>query len=159
MTLAVDTNILVELLRGSGGLYRERLNQTRAAQNPVCISSLVLHELLVGGLRSGCPQYHLDRIGDLAAAFDVDPWTAEDAFMAARVRADLDRAGQPIGLVDGLIAGHALRREAVLVTRNLRHFFRPGTVLDQLRLIDWTISDQPLDRPALIASLRRPQEE
>ncbi len=49
------------------------------------------------------------------------------------VRADLERAGQPIGGNDLLIAAHALALDLTLVTDNEREFSRIG----QLRLENW----------------------
>ena len=40
------------------------------------------------------------------------------------LRADLERKGLPIGHKDRLIAAHALRLDAILVTNNQRHFSR-----------------------------------
>jgi tRNA(fMet)-specific endonuclease VapC len=46
------------------------------------------------------------------------------ATWAATVRADLERAGTPIGPYDILIAGHALSQDLILATGNLREFQR-----------------------------------
>ena len=52
---------------------------------------------------------------------------SECAAIAARIRADLEAAGTPIGPHDTLIAATALRHQATLVTRNVREFSRvPG---------------------------------
>lgn len=40
----------------------------------------------------------------------------------ARLRAVLERGGTPIGVMDTMIAGHALALKAALVTNNLKHF-------------------------------------
>ena len=49
------------------------------------------------------------------------------------LRAELERRGTPIGSLDTMIAAHALREQAPLVTNNTREFARmPG-----LRLENW----------------------
>ena len=53
---------------------------------------------------------------------------------AGRLRAELARAGTPIGPYDAMIAGHARSRGFVLVTNNTREFSR----VSGLRLDDWT---------------------
>ena len=159
MRLALDTSALIEVTRGRRPEYRDCLDRARRAGDDIRLSSVSLHELLYGALRSLRPDYHLQTVETLVADFEVDSWTPRDALVAAQVRRDLERSGRPIGPLDTMIAAHAIRCEAVLVTCNLRHFARIAVLTDALRLIDWTISDQPLDRPALIASLRRPQEE
>ena len=50
-----------------------------------------------------------------------------------RIRAILQRIGQPIGYNDFLIAAHALALGAILVTDNLREFSR----VPSLRVINW----------------------
>ena len=47
-----------------------------------------------------------------------------DARIYARVRAQLEKAGTPIGPVDGLIAAQALVRKLTLVTNNEREYRR-----------------------------------
>ncbi len=57
----------------------------------------------------------------------------EDARQAGKIRALLASKGTPIGPYDVLIAGQAMARNMVLVTRNTDEFERiPG-----LRLEDW----------------------
>ena len=57
----------------------------------------------------------------------------EDARQAGEVRALLVAAGSPIGPYDMLIAGQAISRNRVVVTRNTREFARvPG-----LRIENW----------------------
>ena len=47
----------------------------------------------------------------------------------ARIRAELEAAGTPIGPHDTLIAATALRHQATLVTRNEREFSRVAGLL------------------------------
>lgn len=57
----------------------------------------------------------------------VLPFDSECAAHAARIRAELEAAGKPIGPHDTLIAATTLRYQATLVTRNVREFSRvPG---------------------------------
>jgi hypothetical protein len=59
----------------------------------------------------------------------VSPWPSEleDAEEAGEIRAELERAGTPIGPYDILIAAQARRRSALLVTANTGEFTRvPG---------------------------------
>ena len=61
------------------------------------------------------------------------PFEPEDAAHAGDIRAELEKAGTPIGHYDYLIAAQARRRGATLVTANVREFARvPG-----LLLADW----------------------
>jgi len=61
------------------------------------------------------------------------PFELADAEHAGAIRAQLERAGTPIGHYDLLIAAQARRHGATLVTANQREFARvPG-----LDVMDW----------------------
>ena len=70
-------------------------------------------------------------IGDRMEVLRFDE---EDAAEAGEIRARLERAGEPIGPYDILIAAQTRRRGATLVTFNRREFARvPG-----LAITDWS---------------------
>ena len=64
---------------------------------------------------------------------EVLPWDSEAAQHYAQIRAALERAGEPMGNLDMMIAAQALAAQAVLVTHD-RVFRR----LKQLKTEDWT---------------------
>lgn len=71
-----------------------------------------------------------------AARLEVLDYDSQAAEHSGQLRAELARAGTPIGPFDQLIAGHARARGLVLVTNNVREFQRvPG-----LRNEDWLVS-------------------
>jgi tRNA(fMet)-specific endonuclease VapC len=71
-------------------------------------------------------------------AFDED---AAEAYGA--IRAALERAGQPIGAMDMLIAAQALSMGVVLVTNNEREFSR----VPRLMVENWATSPSPSPSP------------
>ena len=64
----------------------------------------------------------------------VMPWDAPAADQFARLRAALERSGTPIGLMDTMIAGHALALGATLVTNNQKHFRQVA----RLKMENWS---------------------
>ena len=60
-------------------------------------------------------------------------FTEKEAEYAATIRAKLETQGNPIGTIDGLIAGIALANNFTLVTRNVREFKH----VDNLQLENW----------------------
>jgi tRNA(fMet)-specific endonuclease VapC len=60
-------------------------------------------------------------------------FSPEDARCSADVRAQLAMQGTPIGPYDVLIAGQALSRDCILITRNTREFER----VYGLRIENW----------------------
>lgn len=94
----------------------------------MCISTVVLTELLVGAAKSARPAETRRDVDRFAACLEVLPFDAH----AADIRATLERQGQGIGAYDVLIAGHARSRGLIVVT-GLREFRR----VDGLRCEDW----------------------
>ena len=134
MTVFLDTSTVIDTLNGAKPHYRTRLEEAMASPDGVAISSFVLHELVYGALASRRPEAELALVDSFVERARVEPWTAEDAIAAARVRADLRLTGTPVGAVDSLIAGQALNRGWNIVTGNIKDFIRiPG-----LTIVDWS---------------------
>ena len=127
---ALDTNSLSYFLKGRG-----RVGQRLLAQPPakVGLPSVVLYELVFGATRSQAPPDLKARLEALLQSLPILPFGEAEARAAARIRADLETVGKPIGPHDVLIAATALAHGATLVTRNLREFRRAKG----LRIEDW----------------------
>ncbi|WP_439476662.1 type II toxin-antitoxin system VapC family toxin [Brevundimonas sp.] len=139
MNLCLDANVLIEALRRRQpvlGRWQDAVGQA----SPLILSSLVLHELEAGADLSARPAIHRARLHELLAYAEIVEFDADDARVAGRVRAKLQRLGRPIGPIDTLIAGQALARGWAMVTRNVRHFGR----INGLPLIDWSIGTDRL---------------
>lgn len=96
----------------------------------VAISSITGAELHFGVTKSGSPRNQL-ALEKFLAPLELLPF--DDAAMRqyGPLRSELERAGQPIGALDTLIAAHALALGATLVTNNLREFERvPGLAVE-----------------------------
>src|SRR5260370_12407798 len=97
---------------------RARRETTRDIASP----AIVAHELFYGAFRSRRAAQNLTRID--ALRFEVIEFDKEDARQAGEIRAWLAAQGQPIGPYDVLIAGQAVARNVILVTRKKREFRR-----------------------------------
>lgn len=99
----------------------------------MCVSSVILGELIYGAERSANPEKNLDVVEGMMARLEVLPFTSNGAAHFGQLRAELESAGQPIGPYDMMIAGHARANGLILVTNNLKEFSRvPG-----LRVENW----------------------
>ena len=136
MTLALDTNVFVELLRKRRATVQRRFNDALAAEEPLVASLVVLHELRFGCLLHHNPTAELARVRVALAEVDIEPLNQRDVVAAASIRAALRRRGRAVGALDGLIAGQALARDWTLVTANRREFDR----IEGLNVIDWTVA-------------------
>lgn len=126
----LDTNTLIYFFKGQGRVA-EHLLATPPAK--VAISAVSLYEIEVGIAKSAQPARRRKQLDAFLEVVSVLPFDDTAARAAARVRAELERRGRPIGPLDNLIAGTALAHRATLVTRNRAEFARlPG-----LALVDW----------------------
>ena len=126
----LDTNLCVRVLRNRPTALRERFN---AEASSLCISSIVLYELLYGAAKSERPVENRREVEAFAERLSVLEFDADAALHAGEIRADLERKGTPIGSYDVLISGHARSRGLIIVTNNTREFDR----VDGLRCEDW----------------------
>jgi tRNA(fMet)-specific endonuclease VapC len=87
----------------------------------LAVSVMTAAELRFGAEKAGRP-----KLADLVEAYldrlAILDWTNEVTRHYARIRAALERSGQPIGNMDLLIASHALSQGMTVVTNNLKHF-------------------------------------
>lgn len=126
----LDTDLCIRVLRDRPAAIRDRFN---AEADGLCMSTVVLTELLLGALKSARPVENRVEVERMAARVEVLAFDADGAGHAADIRATLERSGRMIGVYDGLIAGHARSRGLVVVTGNLGEFTR----VDGLRCEDW----------------------
>ncbi len=126
----LDTNLCIRVLRDRPQGLRDRFN---AEADGLCISTIILSELLHGAAKSARPIENRAQVEHFASRLDVLTFDADAAEHAADIRAVLEKQGRPIGGYDLLIAGHARSRGLIIVTGNLGEFNR----VDGLRCEDW----------------------
>jgi tRNA(fMet)-specific endonuclease VapC len=134
VSLSLDTNVFIELIRRRTPHVRRRFEQALTRSEPLAASLIVVHELLYGAHLHADPAAQRDSVRAVLAHVDVTAFDAKDMANAAQIRARLRVLGQPIGPYDALIAGQALARRWTVVTGNVREFSR----IEGLKVIDWT---------------------
>ena len=92
-------------------------------------------ELMRGGHKSSRTVENLARLDVLLATVTVLPYDEASARRFGLEKADLERAGTPLGGLDLQIACIALQHNVPLVTHNRRHFER----LSGLAIEDWLL--------------------
>jgi tRNA(fMet)-specific endonuclease VapC len=126
---------VIPALRGNRVAYTRHHVRAAASGRAVLLPSLVLHELWFGVERSAQVERNRRVLQYfLMGPVGMLPFDEDDAAEAGRVRAELERAGTPIGPYDALIAAQARRRSFTLATGNLREFRR----VTGLAVEDWT---------------------
>ncbi len=127
--VALDTNTLSYFLRGEGRVA-ERLRT--AAPRDVALPAIVVYEVNFGLRRAGRREQLL-AFARMVQASTVLDFDVDAADHAARIRAELEARGTPIGPTDVLIAATARRHHRTLVTHNMREFAR----VPELVVEDW----------------------
>ncbi len=126
----LDTNTLIYFFKGMGNVAAQLLSRV---PGDIGIPAIVLYELEVGIAKSGSPRKRMSQLEQLAAITQILPFGSAEAKAAAAIRANLEKAGEPISPYDLLIAGTALAHNATLVTHNTGEFKR----IRKLRVEDW----------------------
>lgn len=126
----LDTNIVIYVLKRRP---KEVLSTFNANASRMAISSITLAELIHGAEKSQRVNENFSAIEDFCSRLEILPYSAKAAQHYGAIRADLEKLGQPIGVNDLHIAGHARSEGLVLVTNNISEFER----VPALELENW----------------------
>lgn len=117
----LDTNIISDVIRSPEGSAARRIEQLGPKE--IFTSVIVAAELRYGCAKKGSPKL-LARVEGVLETIPVLALDIPTDAEYGRIRADLEAAGQPIGMNDLLIAAHAIALDLTLVTDNTREFGR-----------------------------------
>src|SRR5690349_8892851 len=102
MTWLLDTNVCVGLLRGRAPKTAAKLQTIARAEVALC--SVVIYELHLGTEKCNHPATESAKVRAFSAPFTSLPFDDDCARICARIRAELEKAGIPIGPYDYQIA-------------------------------------------------------
>ncbi len=126
----LDTNICIYVIKNRPAGLRERFNRLA---DQLCISAVTLAEIIYGAEKSSRQTENIKVVEQFASRLDVLPFGERAATHYGQIRADLERAGRPIGLYDMMIGGHARSEGLTLVSNNVREFQH----IEGLRIDNW----------------------
>jgi tRNA(fMet)-specific endonuclease VapC len=127
----LDTNTASYVIKGNFPRVRARL--LKVPMSEVGISVVTEAELRFGVARLPHATALKAVVEEFLLRVEVLPWNSAAARHYARIRAELEKDGEPMGNLDLMIAAHALAAEAVLVTHD--HVFRR---VKGLKVEDWS---------------------
>ena len=128
--ILLDTNICIHIINARPAAVLERFRQYRMGE--IGVSSVVAAELTYGVVKSGSSR-NRQALEMFLAPLIILPFDEAVIWAYGELRAELERRGTLICSLDTMIAAHAIRQQAPLVTNNTREFARvPG-----LRLENW----------------------
>lgn len=97
----------------------------------MAISAITLSDLYHDAEKSAKVAQNLAAVEEFASLLEVLPYSAKASQHYGAIRAELERAGRPIGVNDLHIAAHARSEGLTLVTNNMGEFERvPGLLLE-----------------------------
>jgi tRNA(fMet)-specific endonuclease VapC len=126
----LDTNAASEVIKAPDGAVGRQL--TALPGNMVTLSVVALGELLFGFEKNPTPRLR-ERLFGFLERLQIVPLDDDVAAQYGHIRAQLERAGTPIGQNDMWIGAHALSCDATLVTDNVGEFER----IEGLRVQNW----------------------
>lgn len=128
MNYLLDTNVVIEMLHGNRDVIEHIYS---VGMQNCCICEMTIAELYYGAVKGNNKRNFedIDTVRELFPIKRVEPCFGE----YAKTRLILKEKGNPIDLMDVLIASVALHHGMVLVTHNRKHFER----IPNLEIEDW----------------------
>ncbi len=128
MKVLLDTNICIHLINQKSSQVLQRFQSYLVGE--VGVSSVTASELAFGVEKSKS-QRNRDALMRFMAPLEIMSYSDREIWHYARIRAQLESIGQPIGALDTMIAAHALALGVPLVTNHTSEFARvEGLVLE-----------------------------
>ena len=131
MIYTLDTNVLAAILRDDAEVV-QRVANALNRDDRVTLNAMTYFETR-RGLHLPTFKRKLENFERFAQLWGVLPLDTAALDVSAIIYQNLRSKGTPLEDADILIAGTALANNAVLVTRNTKHFAR----VEGLRLEDW----------------------
>ncbi len=132
MTHLLDTNTCIFLIKQN--LTRVLDNLEKHSLSEIGISMITVAELEYGVEKSQQKERNRQALERFLLPLELVEFDRAASQQYGEIRAELQRIGQPIGLMDMLIAAHARSLGVTLVSNNLREFLR----VSGLKVEDWT---------------------
>jgi tRNA(fMet)-specific endonuclease VapC len=131
----LDTNIAIKAVKRREPILLANIAQAIERYDILSMSIVSVYELKVGALRNSNPQTAFQKNEKFMSLIkNILIFEPADAEIAAQIRARHLDNGTPIGSLDTLIAGQAIRLGLPLVTNNVEQFSR----VPNLKIHDWT---------------------
>jgi len=128
----LDTNICIYTINKKPIDVLSKLK--KKASKDIYISSITVAELEHGVEKSNYPERNKIALVEFLSLFQILYYTDGDALYYGKIRSNLEKRGQLIGMMDMLIASQALSHDLILVTNNTKEFER----IENIKLENWT---------------------
>jgi len=133
MKYMLDTNICIYLIKQQPPKVLKHFKAHTVGD--IGISSLTLAELRYGVFKSRQIEKNRQALDEFILPIEIADFDEKAAREYGTIRAELERAGKPIGSMDMLIGAHAHALGVTLVTNNTKEFKQ----IMNLKIVDWSI--------------------
>jgi tRNA(fMet)-specific endonuclease VapC len=131
MKYLLDTNTCIRFINGRAPQIR--VHMSTIADTDIVISTITMGEMFAGSAKSQFPHRSRAKQDAFFIRFTHLSFDKEAADAFGQIRANLEKAGTPIGPYDMQIATIALVHDLIVVTHNIREFGR----ISRLTIEDW----------------------
>lgn len=126
----LDTDICIYTIKNRPDTVRKTFI---ARDGQMCVSTITQMELIFGAEKSAAVARNLNDVEAFLARLMIKDFDSAAAVHTGQIRAELAKAGTPIGAYDQMLAGHARALGLIVVTNNVSEFSRvPG-----IRVENW----------------------
>lgn len=132
MKYMLDTNICIYVIKNKPAKVLKKFAQIDT--NDICISSITSSELWYGVYKSSSFERNAIALEEFLSPLTILEYDENDSKIYGKVRANLENKGNIIGSMDLLISAHALSKNLILVSNNLKEFRR----VQGLKLENWS---------------------
>jgi len=133
MKYMLDTNICIYLIKQKPPKVLKHFKSHSIGD--IGISSITLAELRYGVSKSRHIERNRQALDEFILPLEIEDFNEKAAAEYGTIRANLEKAGKPIGSMDMLIGAHALSHGATLVTNNTKEFKQ----ITSLKVVDWSV--------------------
>ena len=133
MKYMLDTNICIYLIKQKPPKVLKHFKFH--AIGDIGLSSITLAELRYGVSKSRHVERNQQALDEFILPLEIADFDEKAAAEYGTIRADLEKAGKPIGSMDMLIGAHARALGVTMVTNNVREFKQ----IEGLKVIDWSV--------------------
>ncbi|MDF2953386.1 MAG: Ribonuclease/mRNA interferase VapC [Thermodesulfobacterium sp.] len=120
MIYLLDTNIIAYLIKHKDLKLFNKFEEI-AKKHQIGISSITYAEICHGLEKKNSEKLKI-KVLPFLEVFKIYPFDEKAAFEYGKIRAQLEREGNLIGVLDMLIAAHAKSLNAILITNNEKEF-------------------------------------
>lgn len=131
MKYLIDTNICIYIMNKKPSNVIQKFKRVKMGE--MGISTITISELQYGVSKSNKRKKNEIRLHEFITPLEILPYDESAAHTYGDIRYELEKAGNPIGPLDLLIAAHAVSHNLTIITNNDKEFKR----IKKLKVENW----------------------